>query len=152
MKNIEKKTEELTKDIVEGLEYELCDIEFRDEGDDGWVLTLYIYKEDGITIDDCEKVTRAIDSVIEEADYIPDSYILSVSSLGLDRPLKTMRDFERQIGKELDIHLYAPIEKQKQLIGFLRSLDEEKISMEVGDTIIEIPRKQIAKANLMLRF
>jgi len=131
--------------------YELADVEFIEEMD-GWVLTLYLHHEDGIQMSDCEKVSRAVDPIIEEADPIADPYILSVSSLGLDRPFKKQRDYERAIGKEIEVHLYAPIEKSKYFEGVLISVDDEQITIDIKGSEKTFERKKIAKACLVIRF
>lgn len=95
------------------------------------VLTLYIDSENGVTIDDCEKVSRAIDPILDENDPIEEAYYLSVSSIGIDRPLKKDKDFERNMGKKLQVKLYAPINKKKELLGVLTGYDEENFSINV---------------------
>ena len=116
--------EQIAKPIVESMGFELCDVEFLKEYGD-WVLTYYIDKEGGVTIDDCEAVSRALDPVLDEADPIEQEYVLSVSSLGIDRPLKKDRDFERAMGKEMKVKLYAPFEKKKEWIGNLIAFDAD---------------------------
>ena len=113
-KKLERKIEELLQPTVEQLGYELADVEYGVE--DGLnVLTLFIYRPEGISLDDCETVSRAVDPILDEADPIEEAYYLSVSSLGLDRPLKKPRDFERKLGTEITVGLYAPINKKSQI-------------------------------------
>lgn len=124
---------ELVEDAVSSLGYELIDIEFKKE-QTNWVLTLYINREEGaITLDDCECVSRAVDPILDEADPIAQQYYLSVSSPGLDRPLKTQRDYMHNIGKYVTLKLYAPVEKKKEFIGELTHYDGEKISLLCKD-------------------
>ena len=100
--------ESLCRPAVEALGFTLCEVEFQKEYGD-WVLTFFIDKEGGVTIDDCETVSRALEPVLDEADPIEQAYYLSVSSLGIDRPLKKDADYERNLGKELEVKLYAPL-------------------------------------------
>ncbi len=130
------KTADIVHALVQGtvsdMGYELIDVEFQKEQTD-WVLTLYIDSVNGVTIDDCERVSRAVEPVLDEADPIVQSYFLSVSSPGLDRPLKKDRDFERSIGKELTVKLYAPLEKKKEFTGTLKSFDGEAFTLDCKD-------------------
>ena len=121
--------ENLCKAKIESLGFELCDVEYQKEYGD-WVLTFYIDKPGGVTIDECEAVSRAIEPILDEADPIESEYVLSVSSLGIDRPLKKDRDFERAMATELEIKLYAPQDGKKQWIGTLSSFDAESFTVE----------------------
>lgn len=151
MKQVEQKIMTLTQQVIEEMGYELADVELAEEMD-GLVLTLYIYQPNGITLDDCEKVSRIVDPIIEENDPLPDAYILSVSSLGLDRPFKKERDYERALGTEIEVHLYAPINKKKKWVGALQTVTDEKIALVVDGETIELTYQQIAKASPMIRF
>ncbi len=124
--------EGLVSKTVEELGYELVEVEFVKE-QEGWVLILYIDHPNGITLDDCERVSRAVDPILDEADPIPQSYYLSVSSLGLDRPLKKDRDFQRNIGKQITVKLYAPIEKKKEFTGTLTAFDAAGFTLQLKD-------------------
>ena len=109
------------------------------------VLTLYIFSEGGITLADCERVSRAAEPLIDEADPIEGPYYLSVSSIGIDRPLKKDRDFERNIGKDVVVRLYVPVEKKKEYIGTLEHFDAEKFALTLaGGQTMEFTRKQAA--------
>ncbi|MBQ6236151.1 MAG: ribosome maturation factor RimP [Clostridia bacterium] len=121
--------ENLCKARIESLGFELCDVEYQKEYGD-WVLTFYIDKPGGVTIDECEAVSRAIEPILDEADPIESEYVLSVSSLGIDRPLKKDRDFERAMGTELEIKLYAPQDGKKQWIGTLSAFDADGFTVE----------------------
>lgn len=103
---------ELTESKVRELGYELYDVEYQKEYDN-WVLTLYIDSKDGISLDDCEIVSNAVDPILDEADPIEQAYYLSVSSVGIDRPLKKDKDFQRSIGKTIDVKLYAPLKGKR---------------------------------------
>lgn len=150
-KKVEQMIETLVQPIVENLGYELADVEFAKEGTE-WVLTLYISKPEGITVEDCERVSIAIDTIIDEADPIEQAYFLSVSSLGLDRPLKKDRDFERSIGKEITANLYAPIDKKKEFTGVLVSFDEDSIAVDISGKQVVLPRKAVSNVKPTIKF
>lgn len=128
----EEKTEKLIMPVIEQNAFELVDVEFVKEGSN-WYLRLYVDKEGGITIDDCELVSRAMSDILDREDYIEESYILEVSSPGLGRPLKKEKDFLRSIGSEVEIRLYKPVEKQKEFKGILKSFDKENVLIETED-------------------
>lgn len=128
----EQKTEELLYPIVEEYHFELVDVEFVKEGGT-WYLRAYIDKEGGITVDDCELVSRRMSDLLDEKDYIEESYIFEVSSPGLGRPLKKEKDYVRSVGKELEIRTYRPIKREKQFFGILKSFDETSVTIEMDD-------------------
>lgn len=144
--------EQLAAPLVTSMGFELCDVEFQKEYGD-WVLTFYIDKEGGVTIDDCEAVSRALEPILDENDPIEQEYVLSVSSLGIDRPLKKDRDYERALGKEMQVKLYAPIDKKKEWIGNLVSFDAERFTIrtEKGKELT-IARKDCALIRPNIRF
>lgn len=136
--------EQLCKAKIEELGYELCDVEFQKEYGD-WVLTLFINKDGGVTIDDCELVSRAIEPILDENDPIEQQYFLSVSSLGLDRPLKKDADYERNLGKEVYVKLYAPKDGKKEFIGKLDCYDENSFTVITDqNTQITVTKKEVA--------
>lgn len=128
----EQKAEELILPIVEQHKFELVDVEYVKEAGT-WYLRIYIDKEGGITIDDCETVSRAFSDLLDEKDFIEDAYILEVSSPGLGRPLKKEKDFKRSLGKEVEIRTYRPIERQKEFCGILSAYDENSVTIELED-------------------
>ena len=101
----EAKTEELLQPLVDAHGFELVDVEYVKEAGN-WYLRAYIDKENGITVDDCEEVSRALSDLLDEEDFISENYILEVSSPGLDRPLKKEKDFARSIGKDVEVKLF----------------------------------------------
>jgi ribosome maturation factor RimP len=148
----EKKTEDLLLPLLEENNFELVDVEYVKEGSN-WFLRAYIDKEGGITVDDCELISRALSDLLDVHDYIPDSYILEVSSPGLGRQLKKERDFQRSLGEEVDVKLYKAVEKQKEFTGLLEAFDEETITIELEDgTQKQFLRKDIAMVRLTLDF
>ena len=144
--------ENLCKSKIESMGFELCDVEYQKEYGD-WVLTFYIDKTGGVTIDECEAVSRAIEPILDEADPIESEYVLSVSSLGIDRPLKKERDFERAMGTELEIKLYAPHNGKKQWIGTLTAFDADSFTVETeaGDSMT-VRKKDCALVRPNIRF
>ena len=136
---------------VNDMGYELYDIDYAKEPE-GFVLTIYIDSPNGITLDDCEKVSRAVDPILDEHDPIDGAYYLSVSSVGLDRPFKIDRDFERNLGSDVDIKLYAPINGSKNLTCKLTGFDSETITVEIGGKTSVIPRKSLALVRLHIDF
>lgn len=144
--------EQIAKPVIEEMGFELCDVEFQKEYGD-WVLTFYIHKPDGVTIDDCEAVSKALDPILDEKDPIEQEYILSVSSLGIDRPLKKDRDFERAMGQEMQVKLYAPFEKKKEWIGVLTEFDADSFTIRTEkEKVLHILRKDCALIRPYIRF
>ncbi len=149
--NTAQKVEQLLGQTVSELGFELCDVEFAKEYGD-WVLTLYIDQPGGVTIDDCERVSRAVDPILDEADPIEQAYMLSVSSLGLDRPLKKDADFARNIGKRIEIKLFAPKDGKKAFVGELIRFDESSVVVRLDGGELTLERKAIALARPELVF
>ncbi|MCR5609714.1 MAG: ribosome maturation factor RimP [Lachnospiraceae bacterium] len=148
----EQKTEAILKPIVDEFNFELVDVEYVREGGN-YFLRAYIDKEGGITIDDCEKVSRILSDKLDEKDFIPDAYILEVSSPGLGRPLKKDKDFARSIGEEVELKLYKPLNKQKEFVGLLENYDTEKVYIRIDEeTVMEFNRKDIALIRLTFDF
>ena len=128
----EQKTEKLLEPVVSGLGFELVDVEYVKEGGT-WYLRAYIDKEGGITVDDCEIVSRAFSDKLDENDFIEDAYILEVSSPGLGRPLKKEKDYQRSMGKELEIRTYRAVDRRKEFYGVLTAYDEDSVTIEEED-------------------
>lgn len=138
--------------IVEALGYELVDVEYSKQGKNN-VLTIFADHKNGITLEDCEKISRALDDVLEEADPIAASYILCVSSPGLDRPLKKPSDFKRNLGRLIDVKLYVPFEGRKEYTGTLSAYDENTFKIECeNETEIEFSHKEAALVRLHIDF
>lgn len=148
----EQKTEEILLPIVEEYGFELVDLEYVKEGGT-WYLRTYIDKEGGISIDDCEKVSRRLSDILDEKDYIDDTYIMEVSSPGLGRPLKKEKDFKRSLGKEVDIRTYRMIDKQKEFNGILKDYDKDTVTIELDDeTLKTFEKGDIALIRLAFDF
>jgi ribosome maturation factor RimP len=148
----EQKTEKLLEDILQANNFELYDVEYVKEAGN-WFLRAYIDKEDGITLDDCELVSRELSDLLDKEDFISDSYILEVSSPGLGRQLKKDKHFERSIGEEVEIKLYKAIDKQKEWVGILTDFNLDTLIIQIDDqSQMEIPRNNIAIARLTFEF
>ena len=150
----EEKTESLIMPIIEANNFELVDVEYVKEGGN-WYLRAYIDKEGGVTIDDCENVSRAVSEVMDQDDFIPEAYILEVSSPGLGRTLKKDKHLQKSIGDEVEIKTYKPIEKQKEFSGILKAFDAESITIvteeETGQEMT-FNRSDVALIRLALDF
>ena len=148
----EQRTEELISPIIEQNQFELVDVEYVKEGST-WYLRAYIDKPGGITVDECEVVSRALSDLLDKHDFIEDAYVLEVSSPGLGRPLKKEKDFARSIGEEVDVRTFRAISHQKEFTGILRDYDKEKIVLEMEDQeLLEIARADIALIRLSFDF
>lgn len=143
--NIETKAQNLIQPIIHDLGYELYDVQYLKEGKD-YYLRITIDKPEGITIEDCETVNRAIDEILDEADFINTAYFLEVSSPGLERILRKPWHFEKQIGNQIQVKLFQAIEKQKELQGILIESNENELKMQINEKLIKIEKKNIAVA------
>ncbi len=148
----EKKTEELILPILQEYDFELVDVEYVKEAG-SWYLRAYIDKEGGITVNDCEMVSRRMSDLLDEKDFILDSYIFEVSSPGLGRQLKKDKDFVRSIGEVVEGKLFRAVDKQKDFEGILRSFDKETIVIEgENGQEMELKRDNIALIRLHIDF
>ncbi len=125
----EQKAEELVAPIVEKYGFELVDVEYVKEGGN-FYLRAYVDKPGGITVDDCETVSREFSDKLDEADFIDEAYIMEVSSPGLGRPLKKEKDFKRSMGEEVEIRTYRPINREKEFYGILTAYDENSVTID----------------------
>lgn len=128
----EARTETLLTPIAEANGVEIYDIEYVKEGSD-WYLRAYIDKPEGVNIEDCEKVSRALSDVLDQEDFIADAYILEVSSPGLGRTLKKDKHLEKSIGQKVDIRLYKPMDGCKEFTGILERFDKDSITIFTED-------------------
>lgn len=148
----EQQTEQLLLPIVESHGFELVDVEYVKEAGT-WYLRAYIDKPGGITVNDCELVSRTFSDILDEKDYIEDTYIFEVSSPGLGRPLKKEKDFARSIGEEIEIRTYRAIDRQKEFIGILVEYDKDTVTIEYEDETTQVfNRADIALIRLALNF
>ena len=148
----ELKTEQLVMPIMEEHNFELVDVEYVKEVGN-WYLRCYIDKEGGISVNDCEVVSRALSDLLDVNDFIPDAYILEVSSPGLGRQLKKDKHFARSIGEEVEVKLYKGVNKQKDFSGILVGFDDDKIVIEISEgNNMEFERSNVAMVRLALDF
>lgn len=149
--NIADKIQELVRPIVEEQGCELVDVEYLKEGQN-WFLRLYIDQPGGIKLTDCEKISKAVDLLLDENDIIPHRYYLEVSSPGIERPLKTRKDFERFARHRVTINTYTPVEGKKSISGMLLGLKDGAVVIEDGDFVTSIPLNHISIAHLAPEF
>ncbi len=128
----EARTEQLITPIIERMNFELVDVEYVKEGGT-WYLRAYIDKEGGITVNDCEAVPREMNEILDQEDFVEDSYVFEVSSPGLGRPLKKEKDYIRSMGRELEIRTYRAINREKEFYGILKAYDEKTVTIEMED-------------------
>ncbi|NMA02773.1 MAG: ribosome maturation factor RimP [Clostridia bacterium] len=149
MAKIEEKIFDLAKPLVEEKDLELVDVEFVKEGTE-WFLRFFIDKPEGITLDDCELISRILDPKLDEVDYISTAYHLEVSSPGIERPLKTTEAFQRFIGHIINVTTYTALNNQKKHRGKLISATDDQLVLQTDeDTELIIPREKVSKANLV---
>ncbi|MCI8805557.1 MAG: ribosome maturation factor RimP [Clostridiales bacterium] len=151
VKDMLVKVEEKLLPIINDNGYELVDIEFVKEGPNKY-LRVYADKEGGITIDDCEIISRAFEAELEKDDFIEEAYILEVSSPGIDRILKKDFEYIKYKGRLVDIKLYKPIDKVKQFQGELIGLVDNKIVIEESGKEISFDKKDVAVCRLAVEF
>ncbi len=149
--NYETKAESLLGPIVERVGVSIYDVEFVKEGSD-WYLRVYIDKPEGVNINDCVEVNRAFSDVLDEEDFIEESYILEVSSPGLGRTLKKDRHLQHSIGEEVELKLFKAVDKVKEFSGVLKSFDAENLTIETEDGERTFKRSDIAVIRLALDF
>ena len=142
---------QFSEPLVEQCGCKLWDVEYVREGGE-WFLRLYIDKEDGVNIDDCEAVSRAVDPVLDEKDPIPESYRFEVCSAGLERALKRPSDFERFMDHAILIKLYRPKAGCKEFAGILKDYDDGNVTALVGNTTMTFEKSEIALVRLRVEF
>lgn len=143
---IEAEVEKIIEELLVNTALELVAVDYVKERD--WYLRVFIDKEGGVDLDDCQDLSRKLEELLDAQDIIKTSYILEVSSPGLDRELKKPRDFQREMGKDIDVSLFAPLDGKKVVTGPLSAYDGETIN--VGD--MAIPMDKVAKVNLHIDF
>ena len=147
MSKITDKVTELARPVVEEAGCTLWDVEYvREAG--SWYLRIYIDKEGGVGIDDCEQISRRLDPLLDEADPIPDSYVFEVGSAGAERELKRPRDFEQFMGHEAELRTYQPVDGSKSFIGRLTGYDDGAVTLSMGEKELRFEKNQIALVRL----
>ncbi|MGM0500962.1 MAG: ribosome maturation factor RimP [Bacillota bacterium] len=149
--SIAQQVMEIVKPIAESRDLELVDVEYNKEGEN-WILRVFIDKDGGISIEDCQEVSRDLEGQLDIENPIEQSYLLEVSSPGLDRPLKDADDFERFTGRLVDISTYAPVDGAKEFTGKLLGLENKEIRIEVKGEVVIIPLDKVAKTKLAVEF
>ncbi len=144
---VEKKVEEIFLKLAEDTDFELVDVEYVKERD--WYLRIFVDKPGGVDLDDCQILSEKIGEILDKESFINGSYILEVSSPGIDRVLKKDKDFIREKGKKVDVSLYAPIDGQKNLTGTLVERDEKFLTLEEFEPL---PREKVAQVRLHIDF
>ena len=147
----EAKTEGLILPILERMQFELVDVEYVKEGGI-FYLRAYIDKEGGITVNDCEAVAREMNVLLDEKDFIPDSYTFEVSSPGLGRPLKKEKDYVRNMGKEVEIRTYRAINRSKEFYGLLKAYDKDSVTIDAEGEEMQFARADIALIRQAVHF
>lgn len=143
MSKVTEKVEALARPVVEDEGCELWSVEYvREAG--SWYLRVFIDKDGGVGIDDCERISRRLDPILDEADPIPDSYVFEVGSAGAERELKRPSDFEKFMGSEVEVKLYQPYEGKKSLFGKLEAYENGDITV----SSVELKKSQIAQVKL----
>lgn len=147
-RHVEESVEEIVAGLLEGQDViELVDVEYVKERD--WYLRVFIDREGGIEIDDCQNLSERLEEELDKRDIIPESYILEVSSPGLDRVLKKDRDFQREMGKTVDVSLYAPMDGKKLLVGTLTAYGDGKITLDESQ---EVSMDKVSQVRLHIDF
>ncbi len=150
-KEIEKLTKRIVKPIINSNNLELVDLEYVKEGSNKF-LRIFINKPSGVSIDDCQEISRKVSKQLDEIDPIQENYFLEVSSPGIDRPFKTEEDYKKNLGKDIEISLYKTIKGKKKLVGELVEYNSKDIlinDIDLGK--ISIDKNIIAKANLAVK-
>ena len=148
---ITERVQQLVESIVLNQGCTLWDVEYVREGSD-YFLRLYLDKEGGVDICDCEAISRAMDPILDEADPIATSYIFEVCSAGLERALKRPSDFERFMGSAITVKLYRPRNGLKEIPGILRGYEDGKITIEAGKETVIFEKSQVALVRLRVEF
>ena len=141
----------IAQPVVEAHGCELWDVEYVREGSD-YFLRLYIDKDGGVDITDCEAISRAVDPILDEKDPIPESYHFEVCSAGLERALKRPADFERFMNSPIMIKLYRPRNGLKEIPGILRGYDDGRVTAECGKETITFEKSEVALVRLRVEF
>ena len=148
---ITKKVSELVEPLLEGMGFELVDVEYLSKHGK-WVLSLFIDNNGGVTIGDCARVSREIGDLIDVKDIIEHRYVLEVSSPGLNRSRKKERDFIRAIGKKIKVSKAFPIKGRRNFTGYLRNFQEATLYLEMEGGLVTLPWSEGDKANLVYEF
>ncbi|MHB1126582.1 MAG: ribosome maturation factor RimP [Bacillota bacterium] len=148
---LEEKVESLVTPVISDNGYELVDIEYKKEGRN-WYLRFFIDHPEGVTLDGCGLISKQVEAILDEANAIPQTYILEVSSPGLERPLKKDSDYHRFAGRKVLIHTFAPLLDKKEITGVLQGLEDGQVVIFRDGELLKIPYQQVALARLVVDF
>lgn len=150
-KELRKEIYPLAEEVAEELGYEIVDIEFQN-GSKHDLLSIFIFKKEGIDLDDCTEMSRNLEKKLDDLDILKNPYYLEISSPGLDRPLKTKDDYRRNVGKEVELKLYAPIDGKKEFSFVLDKYDDEFVYCNIDGEELKIPIKSISSMKQTIKF
>lgn len=150
-KLIEEKVLTIAQKSAQKLAYEIVDIEYK-MGSKHDLLSIFIYKKEGIDLDDCAKMSHEIENELDNLQILSRPYYLEISSPGLDRPLKTKDDYRRNLEKEVEVKLYGPYNGKKEYVGILKDYNEHNVIICVENDNIEIPIKNISSMKQVIKF
>ena len=151
MSKLTDRVSALVRPVVEEEGCSLWDVEYvREAGT--WFLRVYIDKDGGVGIDDCERISRRLDPILDEEDPIPESYVFEVGSAGAERELKRPSDFAQFLGHEVELRLYRPLDGKKSFVGALAGYADGNVTITVGAEELTFEKQQIAKVNLHVSF
>ena len=148
---IQLELEELAETLVISEGMELVDLEYRRQGP-RWLLRLFIDKEGGVTVDDCANISRQFGDLLDAKDIVPQTYVLEVSSPGLNRPIKKKEDFRRFAGRKVQLRLVSPLEGRRKIVGDLVGIENEKVIVTAAEGRCSIALEDIDRANLVYEF
>lgn len=149
--DIISKVNEIAQISADKLGYEIVDVEFKN-GSKHDLISIYIYKKEGIDLDDCSIMSREIEKGLDKIDLIKNPYYLEVSSPGLDRPIKSEADYNRNMGNEVEVKLYAPLNGKKSIEGLLKGYTDSDVILGTNEGDIEIPIKTISLMKQLIKF
>ena len=150
-KSYEDRTTRIALPLISEMGLTLWDVEFLKEGSDHY-LRIYIDKEGGVDINECEELSRKVSDILDREDFIDQEYIFEVSSPGLTRPLRRENDFKNSIGRMVELHTYAPHSGNKEFIGTLQSYDADTVTIEHDDRDDTFNRKDLSLIRLYAEF
>lgn len=151
MSKITETVEKLARPVVEAEGCSLWDVEYVKEAGT-FYLRVFVDKEGGVDIDDCERISRILDPILDEADPIPDSYVFEVGSAGIERELKRPSDFEMFMGSEVEVKTYAPVNGSKSFVGKLSGYEDGNVTLELGAKPVLVEKKNVSQVKLHVNF
>ena len=151
MSKVTEKVTRLAEPVAAELGLEIWDVEYLREAGQ-WYLRIYIDKEGGVSINDCEAMSRTMDPLLDEADPIQEAYVFEVSSAGAERELKRERDFERYMGTLVEVKHYQPVNGAKSHVGKLSAYDNGSVTLEINGEAVSFDKAQVAQVRLRVEF